>query len=486
MSAPAINPAPSPTPSANAPSGGAANGGQAQGEDPAAGFDTVLATLFGIPSPAGAPGGKTHAPGKPSGDPGKTKTAGGDQTATADATAAGTAAGTAVNPNLALLVPVTANLPSTLPPTPVEANADPAPAPGSAPAALVVAATAADGVARLAADAQAKSDAGAIALAATANTATPVASAAINAGATANAATAPKPDAAPAPSPLAAPTAAPAAAAQPEAPSSPAAASQAVQVTPPSVQAADAQPPTAPKERVQAIKASTRVDGVKTAAAPGGVAALTAKAADGLQPVAGEAPKGGFGDKPGEQPLTEAKIGEPGAAPAHSDPATSATTTPATLIHASAAAAVRGAPQTVANLAAQIVKKLEGRASLFNVQLDPVGLGKVDVRIAIGADGRMSAAMSFDTPQAAAELKARAAELQQAMAQAGFDLTGGLSFDVASDRGQGQGGQTQQQPDAGAAFRGRAFQAALDTTADTPPPQYALRRAALAGVDIRI
>jgi hypothetical protein len=93
--------------------------------------------------------------------------------------------------------------------------------------------------------------------------------------------------------------------------------------------------------------------------------------------------------------------------------------------------------------------------------------------------------MSFDTPQAAAELKSRSVELQQAMEQAGFDMSGGMSFDVTSDRGQG-GQAQQQQADNGAVFRGRAFQAALDTTADVPPPQLSLRRSAMAGVDIRI
>jgi D-serine deaminase-like pyridoxal phosphate-dependent protein len=99
----------------------------------------------------------------------------------------------------------------------------------------------------------------------------------------------------------------------------------------------------------------------------------------------------------------------------------------------------------------------------------------------------MSAAMSFDTPQAAAELKSRAGELHQAMEQAGFDLSGGMSFDVASGGG-GQGGQAQNQQDqTGAAFRGKAFQAALDTSADaTPPPQLTLRGASASGVDIRI
>jgi flagellar hook-length control protein FliK len=253
---------------------------------------------------------------------------------------------------------------------------------------------------------------------------------------------------------------------------------------------ADPVAPAAPRERIQATKTSTRVEAVKAQAAPGGIAALTAKAAEALQPVSGGAPSVDADDEPVQEAPPEAKA-DAGAAPqAPANPATAATTTPTNLMHA-AAVAVRGQPQTVANLAAQIVKKLDGRTSQFDVQLDPAGLGKVDVRIAIGADGRMSAAMSFDTPQAAAELKARAGELHQAMAQAGFDLTGGMSFDVASDPGQGQGqgnqAQTQdQQTNTGAAFRGRAFQTALDTSADAVPPQFMRRRTALAGVDIRI
>src|SRR5258708_6592975 len=120
--------------------------------------------------------------------------------------------------------------------------------------------------------------------------------------------------------------------------------------------------------------------------------------------------------------------------------ATASTTPPATLIPA-AAVAVRGAPQTVANLAAQIAKKLDGRSTRFDVQLDPAGLGKVDVRVEIGGDGKMSASMAFDNPQAAAELKSRAGELQRALEQSGFDLSGGLSFDVASDSGHGRQAQ---------------------------------------------
>jgi len=152
---------------------------------------------------------------------------------------------------------------------------------------------------------------------------------------------------------------------------------------------------------------------------------------------------------------------------------------------------VRGAPETVANLAAQIIKKLEGKSTRFDVELDPQGLGKVNVRIDIGAQGAITAAMSFDNPQAASELRARAAELQRHLEQAGFNLSGGVTFDVAQDRGhQGQPWQDQGDNNSGRAFRGQAFQSALDTAGDAADAALngalRLRRGIAAGLDVRI
>lgn len=160
----------------------------------------------------------------------------------------------------------------------------------------------------------------------------------------------------------------------------------------------------------------------------------------------------------------------------------------------SAPVEARAGPQTVAHLAAQIVKKLEGRSTQFDVALNPEGMGRVDVRIEIGAQGRLTASMSFENPQAAAELRTRANELQKALEQAGFDVSGGLRFDVAADRGHGQAGQGQFGQDAhnnGGAWRGKAFQAALDSA--DPSADVALsgglnlqRRTLMSGVDVRI
>lgn len=155
------------------------------------------------------------------------------------------------------------------------------------------------------------------------------------------------------------------------------------------------------------------------------------------------------------------------------------------------AAPVRATHETVANLAAQVVKKLDGHSTKFDVQLNPLGLGEVNVAVEIGANGKMTAAMSFETTHAAAELRGRSHELQRALEQAGFDVSGGLTFDVASERGSGRGfAEQQQQQHDGAAWRGRAFQALLDTAGGGSDQAMAnalyLQRRTTSGVDIRI
>ncbi len=279
---------------------------------------------------------------------------------------------------------------------------------------------------------------------------------------------------------------------QAQAPQTPAPAPQtptlnAAVVVPTTQQAVAPQPP-APTSSKPAPKAAS-VDTSKsqtlseTSDAP--TTTDTLKTADLGAPISDVAAAKGGLDAKSDEAAAPVASSEPQDAPqAPANPGTASTTTPPALV-AAAATAVRGSPQTVANLAADIVKKLDGRSTSFDVQLDPAGLGKVDVRVEIGSDGKMTAAMSFDTPQAAAELKARAGDLQHALAQSGFDVSGGMSFDVASDSGQSSQGQNQQ-AQTGAAFRGRAFQAAIDTAEAASSPQLTLRSTTTSGVDIRI
>lgn len=78
--------------------------------------------------------------------------------------------------------------------------------------------------------------------------------------------------------------------------------------------------------------------------------------------------------------------------------------------------------ETTAQIAAQIVRRLEGRSTRFEMALTPEDLGRVDVSMEVGADGALTARLAFDNPAAAAELRGRADELRRQLQDAGFQL----------------------------------------------------------------
>jgi hypothetical protein len=151
-------------------------------------------------------------------------------------------------------------------------------------------------------------------------------------------------------------------------------------------------------------------------------------------------------------------------------------------IPSDASSAARATPETAFGLAAEMARKLDARVSRFDLQLDPAGLGQVDVKLEINAAGEVSARLMFDRPEAAAELRARAAELRTALEQAGFSLSaGGLSFDsAAGGRRSPEQGFAQGQERQDARFR---FEAAPDLVPDTPLARHAR---APRGLDVRI
>jgi flagellar hook-length control protein FliK len=146
---------------------------------------------------------------------------------------------------------------------------------------------------------------------------------------------------------------------------------------------------------------------------------------------------------------------------------------------ANMAAQVRGAPETVAKLAAGILDKLEGQSTRFDLQLDPLGLGKVDVSVEIAADGRLTAQLGFDSAQGLAELRGRAQELRQALEQAGFSLgDNGLSFDFSGQQRR-QDAETDTPASTSRAF---AQALGLEAEADAAPIRYQARR----GLDLLV
>lgn len=105
--------------------------------------------------------------------------------------------------------------------------------------------------------------------------------------------------------------------------------------------------------------------------------------------------------------------------------------------------------ETTAQIAAQIVRKLEGRSTRFEMALTPEGLGQVDVSLDIDADGKLAARMAFDNPLAATELRGRVDELRRQLQDAGFTVADdALSFaERDASAGQQGGSAFDRQPD---------------------------------------
>ena len=96
---------------------------------------------------------------------------------------------------------------------------------------------------------------------------------------------------------------------------------------------------------------------------------------------------------------------------------------------------------SAADLAAQMTAKVMTGSSRFQLQLNPLGLGRVDVSVSIGRDRQLTAALSFADPQTARALSAHAGELKTALEQAGFNVPAG-GFDFSS-KGGGLGANLQ-------------------------------------------
>ena len=77
---------------------------------------------------------------------------------------------------------------------------------------------------------------------------------------------------------------------------------------------------------------------------------------------------------------------------------------------------------TAADLAAQMAARVSTGASRFQLQLDPLGLGRVEVNVSIGADRQLTAQLAFADAQTARALSVHAGELRSALEQAGFSV----------------------------------------------------------------
>jgi hypothetical protein len=155
---------------------------------------------------------------------------------------------------------------------------------------------------------------------------------------------------------------------------------------------------------------------------------------------------------------------------------------PAAADSAAQTAAARPALQSPAamSLAQQIVRRFDGQSISFQMRMDPPELGKVEVRMTVDRNKKVTASVSADNPQALTELRASARELERALNEAGLDLAqDGLSFNL-HDNGDAQRGDY-----AGASASAAASSADEDFAALTPAARpFGMERWGGGGVDV--
>lgn len=94
-------------------------------------------------------------------------------------------------------------------------------------------------------------------------------------------------------------------------------------------------------------------------------------------------------------------------------------------------AAISRATPAAAQVAHEIVRRFNGDNTRFELRLDPPELGRVEVRLEVSRDHRVTAVIAADSPQALTELARHARELESMLNSAGLELSdSGLSFDL--------------------------------------------------------
>ncbi len=85
-------------------------------------------------------------------------------------------------------------------------------------------------------------------------------------------------------------------------------------------------------------------------------------------------------------------------------------------------------------------------SSEFQIRLDPIELGRIDVKLEIDkAKGTVATHLVVDRPDTLALLQRDAGQLQQALAQAGLDSSAsGINLSLRGDGGGAAGGQNGQ------------------------------------------
>ncbi|GAA6155106.1 flagellar hook-length control protein FliK [Pyruvatibacter sp. HU-CL02332] len=143
-------------------------------------------------------------------------------------------------------------------------------------------------------------------------------------------------------------------------------------------------------------------------------------------------------------------------------------------------------PQTPAReIAINMAKNLGNGTNRFEIRLDPAELGRIDVRMELGTDGRVQAHLTVDKPETLDMLQRDARSLEKALSDAGLDMENGtLSYSMRDD-GDGSGFADNRDTAEGTSDKTPTED---ELAADLAAVQhiYALKAGSGSGVDIRI
>ncbi|WP_292101227.1 flagellar hook-length control protein FliK [Brevundimonas sp.] len=145
----------------------------------------------------------------------------------------------------------------------------------------------------------------------------------------------------------------------------------------------------------------------------------------------------------------------------------------------------RATVEATAQIAAQILRRLEGRSTRFEMALTPDELGRVDVKLDIDSEGRLNARLAFDNPVAATDLRGRADELRRQLEDAGFHLAAD-AFEFA-ERDSGSSAFDRGQDARNGSSRAFAAASRLNNEIDVAqPPQWLALSLSPSGVDMKV
>lgn len=226
-------------------------------------------------------------------------------------------------------------------------------------------------------------------------------------------------------------------------------------VTP--VAAPVAQPPATPEPQADPLSAPgaerAATASVETAAPVDGKS--TAASSNAAAKTQGAATRTAAGPTPNAEAALDIKMD------AATQPATSAgadvlatarpTATTTTQHAAQTQPALQNAPPATVQVYQRMIERFDGRAQRYEIRLDPAELGRVDVRIEVGADKKVHAVLAAHDSAALTDLMRGQRSLERALSDAGVDVAdGGIKFELSNQNNNSAGDQNASERNASA------------------------------------